>query len=142
MIWSLYASLKEYKLAHSPERAQVLRARFDRIFKRARTGYANLDRLLGRLFRNKTELLLVLEHPEIPLNTNATEYDIRAYFMKRKISGGTLSERGREASDVMLGLYKTCMKLRLSFYHFIGDRLGIPGPKIPILATLVRPANS
>jgi len=62
--------------------------------------------------------------------------------MKRKISGGTLSERGREARDVILGLYKTCMKLRLSFYHFIGDRLGIPGPKIPILATLVRPANS
>jgi len=40
----------------------------------------------------------------------------------------------------MLGLAKTCMKLQLSFYDFIGDRLGVPGPKIPDLATLVRPA--
>jgi len=142
MIWWLYESLKKYKLAPSPERAEVLHARFDRIFKRARTGYATLDSLLGRLFRNKAELLLVLDRPEIPLNTNATEYDIRAYVMKRKISGGTVSERGREARDVMLGLYKTCRKQGLSFYHFIGDRLGIPGPKIPFLATLVRLAPS
>ena len=40
----------------------------------------------------------------------------------------------------MLGLAKTCMKLKLPFYDFIGDRLGIPGPKIPDLATLVCPA--
>ena len=42
--------------------------------------------------------------------------------------------------DVMLGLAKTCMKLKLSFYEFIGARLGIPGPKIPPLASLIRPA--
>jgi hypothetical protein len=40
----------------------------------------------------------------------------------------------------MLGLAKTCMKLKLSFYDFIGARLGIPGPKIPSLAGLIRPA--
>jgi hypothetical protein len=62
--------------------------------------------------------------------------------MKRKISGGTVSERGREARDVMLGLYKTCKKLGVSFFHFIGDPLGIPGPKISPLPTLVRPAPS
>ncbi|MGD0720595.1 MAG: transposase, partial [Roseiarcus sp.] len=119
-----------------------LRARFVRVFNRARTGYATLDRLLGRLFRNKQGLLRVLERPETPLNTNMTEYDIRAYVMKRKISGGTVSERGREARDVMLGLFKTCRKLDVSFFHFIGDRLGIRGPKIPPLPTLVRPAPS
>jgi len=42
----------------------------------------------------------------------------------------------------MLGLAKTCMKLKLSFYEFIGDRLGIPGPKIPPLQSLVNPAPS
>jgi len=50
--------------------------------------------------------------------------------------------KGREARDVMLGLYKTCRKQGLSLYHFIGDRLGIPGPKIPALATLVTPARA
>ena len=34
MIWWFYRSLKEYKLAPSPQQAQLLRARFDRIFKR------------------------------------------------------------------------------------------------------------
>jgi hypothetical protein len=140
MIWWFYHALKEYKLAPSPQQAQILRARFDRIFKRASTGYATLDRLLRRLLRNKDGLLRVLERPQIPLNTNASENDIRAFVTKRKISGGTVSDKGRDARDVMLGLAKTCMKLKLSFYDFIGDRLGIPGPKIPDLANLVRPA--
>jgi hypothetical protein len=140
MIWWFYRALKEYKLAPSPEQAQLLRARFDRIFKRARTGYATLDRLLKRLFRNKDHLLRVLDRPEIPLNTNASENDIRAFVTKRKISGGTVSDNGRDARDIMLGLAKTCMKLKLSFYEFIGDRLGIPGPEFPPLPSLIRPA--
>jgi hypothetical protein len=37
------------------------------------------------------------------------------------------------------GLAKTCMKLKLSFYDFLGARLGIPGPPIPPLAQLIRP---
>jgi len=140
MIWWFYRALKQYKLTPGLEQAQLLRARFDRIFKRASTGYASLDRLLKRLFRNKDQLLRVLERPDIPLHTNASENDIRAFVTKRKISGGTVSDKGRDARDVMLGLAKTCMKLKLSFYDFIGDRLGIQGPKIPPLATLMRPA--
>src|SRR5271166_5892977 len=90
MIWWFYRCLKDYKLAPSPEQAELLRSRFDRIFKRARTGYATLDSLLKRLHRHKDELLRVLERPEIPLNTNASENDIRAFVTKRKISGGTV----------------------------------------------------
>ena len=53
----------------------------------------------------------MLERPEIPLSTNASENDIRAFVTKRKISGGTVSEKGRQARVAMLGLAKTCMKL-------------------------------
>ena len=70
------------------------------------TGYVILDRLLRRLFRHKDALLRVLDRPEIPLNTNASENDIRAFVTKRKISGGTVSDRGRDARDIMLGLAK------------------------------------
>jgi hypothetical protein len=142
MIWWFYGSLKEYKLAPSPQQAEVLRARFDRIFKRGATGYVMLDRLLRRLFRHKDALLRVLDRPEIPLNTNASENDIRAFVTKRKISGGTVSHKGRDARDIMLGLAKTCMKLKLSFYEFLGDRLGLPSTQIPPLAELIRPAPS
>jgi hypothetical protein len=142
MIWWFYRLLKEYKLAPSPEQAQILRARFDRIFKRSKTGYVTLDRLLRRLFHHKDELLRVLDRPEIPLNTNASENDIRAFVTKRKISGGTVSDKGRDARDIMLGLAKTCMKLKLSFYDFLGARLGLPGISIPPLAQLIRPLPS
>ena len=111
---------------------------FDRIFGR-KTGYATLDNLLKRLRGRRPELLRVLERPEIPLNTNSSENDIRCVVTKRKISGGTISEKGRNARDVMLGLAKTCAKLGLSFWHYLGDRLGLnPGAaRIPPLADLV-----
>ena len=141
MIWWFYRQLKAFKLAPSPERAAELRARFDRILKR-RTGYATLDRLLKRLHANKDELLRVLERPEIPLNTNASESDIRVIVTKRKVSGGTVSDTGRIARDVMLGLAKTCAKLKISFFHYLGARLRIAGPHIPPLVTLIAPAPS
>jgi hypothetical protein len=139
MIWWFYAQLKAFKRLPSPERAAELRARFDRIF-RPRTGYATLDRLLKRLLANKDELLRVLDRPEVPLNTNASENDIRTCVTKRKVSGGTVSERGRAARDVMLGLAKTCAKLKISFCDYLGARLGIAGPHVPPLATLIAPA--
>jgi hypothetical protein len=141
VIWWFYRQLKQYKLNPSPERAAELRARFDRIFKR-RTGYATLDRLLKRLYANKDELLRVLDRPEIPLHTNASENDIRACVTKRKVSGGTVSETGRAARDVMLGLAKTCAKLKISFFHYLGARLGIAGPHIPPLPSLIAPTLS
>ena len=134
-------ALEAIQARPEPQQASLLRSQFDRIFKR-RTGYATLDHLLKRLLGRKDELLRVLERPEIPLNTNASENDIRAFVTKRKISGGTVSDRGRDARDIMLGLAKTCMKLKLSFYEFLGSRLGLPGPHIPHLAELIRPAPS
>jgi hypothetical protein len=59
--------------------------------------------------------------------------------IKRKISGGTMSADGRVARDVMLGLLKSCRKLGLSFFSYLGDRLGLNTgqPRIPPLAGLV-----
>jgi hypothetical protein len=142
MIWWFYGKLKEYKLAPSPERAEMLRAQFKRIFNRAKTGYAALDNLLRRLLRLEDRLLRVLDRPEIPLHTNASENAVRCFVTKRKISGGTVSEKGRQARDAMLGLDKTCKKLKIRFFDYLGSRLGIPGPQIPRLASLVREAPS
>lgn len=136
LVWRFYKLLKAWKLKPSPQTVVAIRQRFDQIFT-LQTGYAELDKLLIRLHRRKHELLKVLERPDIPLHTNASENDIRAFVTKRKISGGTVSRNGRIARDVMLGLMKTCRKLKASFWHFLGDRLGIPGQAIPPLASLV-----
>ncbi|MBA2517051.1 MAG: transposase [Solirubrobacterales bacterium] len=140
LIWWLYADLKAWACDPCPRRAAALRARFDRIFRR-QTDYATLDRLLTRLHRRKAELLRILQRPEIPLHTNGSENDIRACVTKRKISGGTMSTAGRTARDVLLGLMKTCNKLGVSFFRYLGDRLHIPGAIIiPPLPDLVRQA--
>jgi hypothetical protein len=142
LIWWFYKDLKAYKQDPDPKRARALRARFDRIFKRD-TGYILLDRLLARLHQRKAELLRVLDRPEIPLHTNGSENDIRSWVTKRKISGGTVSDAGKAARDAMLGLLKTCAKLDVSFYRFLGNRFGVPGaPDIPSLAHLVRLATA
>ena len=82
------------------------------------------------------------ERPEIPLHTNASENDLRASVIMRKITGGTISADGRLVRDVMLGLLKTCRKLGLSFFTYLGDRLGLntDQPRIPLLANLVAQA--
>jgi len=140
LIWWFYADLKAWARDPCPRRAAALRARFDRIFRR-QTDYVTLDRLLARLHRRKSELLRVLQHPEIPLHTNGSENDIRTCVTKRKVSGGTMSTAGRTARDVLLGLMKTCSKLKVSFFRYLGDRLHVPGSTvIPPLPHLVRQA--
>ncbi|SFG53859.1 Transposase IS66 family protein, partial [Novosphingobium sp. CF614] len=134
--------LKAWQRNPDPKRARALRARFDRIFTRL-TGNVMLDRLLTRLHRQKASLLRVLERPEIPLHTNGSENDIRAFVTKRKISGGTVSEAGRIARDTMIGLMKTCAKLGVSFYQFLGCRFAVPKARhIPWLPDLVIAAQA
>jgi len=95
-IWALYGDLKLWKQKPCAKEALVLTKRFDDIFGQ-RTRYKELGRLLARLHRRKSELLKVLERPEIPLHTNASENDLRASVTKRRISGGTMSADGRQA---------------------------------------------
>jgi hypothetical protein len=137
LVWWFYADLKAYKRAPERRRRHEPRARFDRIFRR-RTGFATLDRLLARLHANKEELLLVLERPEVPLNTNGSERDLRPQVVKRKISGGTRSDAGRACRDAFLGLPLTCAKLGVSFRDYLGHRLGVPGADAPSLPDFVR----
>ena len=126
-----YADLKTWARDPCPRPAAALRVRLDRIFRR-KTDYVTVDRLLAQLHRRKSELLRVLERPEIPLHTNGSENDIRACVTKRKISGGTMSKAGRNARDNMLGLMKTCSKLTISFFHYLGDGFQVSGvPAIP-----------
>ena len=138
LIWNFYADLKLYRAEPSKNRRVVLRARFDRIFRR-RTGFVTLDRLLARLHANKAELLMVLQRPEIPLHTNGSENDIRSQVTRRKVSAGTRSDTGRDCRDGFLGLAKTCAKHGIAFWDYLGSRLRVPGqPQIPPLPNFVR----
>jgi hypothetical protein len=123
-VWRLYKDLKAYRQTPTRRRARHLEHRFDAIVS-TETGFATLDRLLARLRAQKDDLLMVLKRPDIPLHTNGSENDIRCQVTRRKISGGTRSDDGRDVRDAFLGLMKTCAKQAISFWDYLGDRLGV-----------------
>src|SRR3954454_2698105 len=137
LIWWLYRDLKLYRTDPSTRTRASLKARFDRLFTRT-TGFAELDELLARLKLRKAELLVTLERPEVPLNTNSSEQDVRDPVTLRKISGGTRGEDGRRCRDTFLSLKKTCQKNAISFWDYLGDRLGIATKTIRHLPDIIR----
>ena len=68
---------------------------------------------------------MVLDRPEVPLHTNGSENDIRCYVTRRKVSAGTRSSDGRDCRDAFLGLAKTCNKLGIPFWEYLGSRLKV-----------------
>ena len=137
-IWTFYQDLKRYQQAPDEITKVTLAQRFDEIFTQ-KTTWQTLNLALQRLHANKTELLLVLEHPEVPLHNNLSENDIRDYVKRRKISATTRSEAGRQARDTFLSLKKTCQKLGIAFWDYLHDRIS-QQHHIPSLSTLIREA--
>ncbi len=138
LIWDYYRTLDQYKKNPQESMKKGLRNRFDLIFMR-KTGFEKLDAAMARLYFRKEELLMVLNRPEIPLHTNGSENSIRCHVTKRKISGGTRSDLGRDCRDAFLGLMKTCAKHAIAFWDYLGSRLHVPNaPAIPPLCELIR----
>ena len=139
-IWTLYADLKAYKVKPDTTQIATFESRFTSIFTQC-TGFITLDRLLERLHGHKDELLLVLRRPDIPLHTNGSETDIRDYVKKRKVSGGTRSDLGRQCRDTFASLKKTCRKLGISYWQYLLDRVSLKNAINP-LPTLIRHASA
>jgi hypothetical protein len=135
-LWDFYRCLKIYKRSPGKKMKAELKQRFDTIFTMT-TCYAALNDALKRIHRNKRELLLVLDRPEIPLHNNSSESDIRDIVKKRKISGSTRSDLGRLCRDTFASLKKTCRKLGVAFWSYLGDRLS-GDSLIPWLPDLMR----
>ncbi len=63
----------------------------------------------------------------------------RSGVTRRKISAGTRSDAGRDCRHGFLGLIKTCDRLDIGFWDYLGSRLQVPdAPFIPPLADLIR----
>ena len=61
-------------------------------------------------------------------------------MIRRKISGGTRSDKGREARDIYTSLAKTCMKLGISFWDYLDDRISREGSIRPLPETIKKRA--
>jgi Transposase IS66 family len=134
-IWELYQDLKAYRQQPEPSRRGDLEARFDALCAQ-RTGFPSIDGILKGMEAHRAALLRVLERPAVPLHTNLSEGHIRDYVTKRKISGGTRSEWGRQARDTFASLKKTCRELGVNFWADLQDRVRGVG-QMPRLADLI-----
>jgi len=135
-VWRLYKGLKKYKENPNPEDKKSLEDMFDQIFT-TKTSSATLNAVLQQIYNNKSEMLLVLDRPDIPLHNDISENALRDYVKRRKISGSTRSITGRQCRDTFTSLKKTCPKLGVSFWQYLKDR--IENTKlIPDLSDLIR----
>ena len=133
--WSFYRELLAYQDAPTPADRLRLRRRFDRLFATV-TGYHLLDARIAATRAHKESLLLVLDHPELPLTNNPAELAARRRVRKRDVSFGPRTRDGTDAWDTFQTLAATAQKLGISFYHYLQDRIG-QLQQIPPLADLI-----
>lgn len=133
--WAYYRDLLAYRDQPTAEERGRLEARFDALFG-TETGYQALDQRLALTRDKKPELLLVLDHPELPLHNNPAELGARQRVRKRDVSFGPRSPAGRDAWDTFMTLAATARKLGLDFAAYLRDRLTQAG-QIPPLADLI-----
>ena len=105
--WDIYRDLKAFKAEPSEAKASLIRQEFDNLVY-TQTDCTELQSALGGLEVIKKELLLVLDDPSLPLHNNLSESQIREHVKRRKISGGTRSDAGRQCRDTFASLKKTC----------------------------------
>ena len=134
--WEFYKQLRAYQEAPTPERPAQLREQFDELFSTV-TGYDALDQRIAKTKADKTYLLMVLEHPEIPLHNNPAELDARLRVRKRVVSYGPRSTAGAQVWDAMETLLSTARKLGVNFFQYIRDRVS-GARQMPALAELIK----
>ncbi len=122
-IWTIYKDLKTYRQNSNDKAKKSIEKQFDDLFLNLKTSSATLNKRLRTTHAKKEKLLRVLERPDTPLHNNSSETDARAAVVKRKVSGGTRSDAGRDARDTFLSLKQTCRKLGVNFMSFLKDRL-------------------
>ena len=134
--WDFYRELLAYRQDPAPERAAQLRDKFDELFSTV-TGYDELDQRIARTRADKTYLLMVLSHPEVPLHNNPAELDARTRVRKRVVSYGPRSLAGARTWDAMETLLSTARKLGVNFFQYIRDRVA-GAQQMPSLADLIK----
>ena len=134
--WDYYRQLLAYKEAPSAAMAEILRGEFEQLFS-TESSYQQLDERKRLTKAKRKELLLVLEHPELPLHNNPAELGARTMVQRRNISYGTQTNQGTEAWDTFMSLVATTRKLGISFFEYVRERFKGTGT-IPPVATIIR----
>jgi Transposase IS66 family len=138
--WDYYRELLAYRDSPSAEIARELKSKFWKLFD-TKSGYEQLDERKRLTAAKAEELLLVLEHPELPLHNNPAELAARTMVQRRNISYATQTTEGTKAWDTFMSLVATTHKLGISFFEYMRDRISRLG-NIPPLGDIIREKSS
>jgi len=133
--WGFYKQLLQYRQNPSNLEHMRLDHLFDDIFSTV-TGYDALDQRIAKTKAKKSSMLIVLDHPEIPLHNNPAELGARKRVRKRVVSFGTRTKDGTKAWDTFMSISATAKKLGVNFYHYLSDRIS-GAFEMPSMAELI-----
>ena len=134
--WIYYRELLAYRDFPNEKRKLELKSKFWELFG-TETGYKQLDERKRLTAAKVSELLLVLEYPELPLHNNPAELAARTMVQRRNISYATQTNEGTKAWDIFMSLVATTRKLGISFFKYMQDRISKKS-EIPSLGTIIR----
>jgi hypothetical protein len=134
--WDFYRELRDYRLNPSEQWAEELRKAFDKLVS-TETDYDDLAKRIAKTKANKDELLLVLDHPELPLHNNDSELTVRQRKRKQDVSLSIRTTSGGRAWDTMQSIVGTTKKLGINIYEYLKDRV-TGGQAVPRLADVIR----
>lgn len=78
-----------------------------------------LKEVIKKVKRQRKYILTFVEHAGVPNHNNYGEYIIKKGILKRKVSGGSMSEEGVRAYAILQSISQTCHLRKLSFLKFL-----------------------
>lgn len=100
------------------QRLQHLKKRLQRLLDWPKPN-AILKDIIAKVARQQPYILTFVEHDDVPTHNNYGEYIIKKGILKRKVSGGSMSDEGFMAYAVLQSIAQTCHLRGLSFLGFL-----------------------
>ena len=140
-LWQFYREAKHFGRDPTSKKRKQLEILFNQITGQS-VGYAELAQRLRLTRHKRTRLLCFLDYPEIPIENNLAERDLRPAVIIRKFSGGTKSEAGDRSFERHLSIIQTAHKQDLNVFDTIHgllmgtlDPFVLTGKTLPALAS-------
>ena len=103
-------------------RLNLLKQRLDSLLARKNPNNV-LKEVIAKVARQTDYILTFVEHEGVPKHNNFGEYIIKKGILKRKVSGGSMSEAGAMAYAVFQSIAQTCHLRQISFFGFLTTSL-------------------
>lgn len=82
-----------------------------------------LKEIIKKVKRQRPNILTFVEHEGAESHNNHSEFLIKIGVLKRKVSGGSMSEKGARAYACLQSIAMTCQLRKISFHLFMKESL-------------------